>query len=270
MARTTLASLAAVALFLAACQGIGQLGAPADHAADPATDDSPPDGTRPDGGRPDDSRPVDPQPDDSQPDDSQPDDSQPDVDPCGGVDERGECDGDVARYCAGDRLVEEDCAAVGEVCVADAAGAGCLAPDDEPDPVEPDPSGEGCGHPVVVEELALTNDARQRAGLGALACDEALTRAATLHSEDMCDRDYFSHTSRDGRSHDERMRDAGATFSTSGENIAWGQGSASEVHRTWMNSWGHRANILGRQYGRIGIGYAPCGGSPYWTQNFAD
>lgn len=66
------------------------------------------------------------------------------------------------------------------------------------------------------------------------------------------------------------MAAQGVSFTTSGENNAWGQSSPDEVHTTWMNSWGHRANILGRSYGRIGVGYEPCSGRPLWTQSFAD
>ena len=66
------------------------------------------------------------------------------------------------------------------------------------------------------------------------------------------------------------MRDAGVRYGTAGENIAWGQRTPDEVHDAWMNSSGHRANILGGDYNRIGIGYVECGGMPLWTQNFTD
>ena len=66
------------------------------------------------------------------------------------------------------------------------------------------------------------------------------------------------------------MRDEGVTFGAAGENIAAGQPTASSVHQAWMNSSGHRANILNGSFARIGVGHAACGGSPRWTQNFAD
>jgi len=97
-----------------------------------------------------------------------------------------------------------------------------------------------------------------------------MVAVARGHSSDMCERDYFDHTSLDGRSPFDRMRDGGVRFSTAGENIAWGQRSAAEVHRSWMNSSGHRRNILGSGYGRIGVGLEECGGRMYWTQIFAD
>ena len=129
----------------------------------------------------------------------------------------------------------------------------------------------GCGTAVEQEELRLTNAARASAGLGALACDEALTRAARLHSQDMCDQGYFSHTSLDGRTFRNRIDAQGVSWSTIGENIARGQRTAADVHAAWMASTGHRANILNGAFGRIGIGYVECPGSgPYWTQDFAN
>lgn len=194
----------------------------------------------------------------------------PPDDPCGGLDYYGECAGDIARWCADGRIQEIDCTTRGQVCrhvddtigwfCTDGGGGGPPTPD----------AGTECDDPVVIEEIRLTNDARRSAGLGALTCDNGLTRAAYLHSQDMCHLGYFSHTSRDGRNFSDRIRAQGVTFGYGGENIAWGQSSAAEVHRTWMNSRGHRANILGSGYRRIGVGYEPCGGRPMWTQNFTD
>jgi hypothetical protein len=191
-------------------------------------------------------------------------------DPCDGLDYLGECDGSMARWCSDGRLQEIDCAGRGQVCdyVNDRIGWFCTD-GSGPGPTPPDP-GDGCGDAVVIEQIRLTNEARGAAGLGALTCDEGLTRAAYLHCNDMCEQGYFSHTSRDGRSFTDRIREQGVSFGTAGENIAWGQATASEVHTTWMNSWGHRANILGSGYRRIGVGYEPCGGRPLWTQDFTD
>jgi hypothetical protein len=203
-------------------------------------------------------------------DDFVPDDT-PDQ-PCGGLDYFGECQGNVARWCGDGVIREEDCAARGQICewVNDTIGYYCTNGPDDPDP-DPTPDvGDGCSDPVVQEVVALVNDARSSNGLSPLTCDNGLTQAAYLHSLDMCEQNYFSHTSRDGRSHSERIAAQGVSFTTSGENIAWGQSTASEVHTTWMNSWGHRANILGRSYGRIGVGFEPCSGRPLWTQNFTD
>lgn len=197
------------------------------------------------------------------------DDPPPD-DPCAGLGYLGECDGTVARWCADGRIQEIDCASRSQVCAYIDDRIGWFCTDGSgPGPTPPDP-GDGCSDPVVVDEIRLTNDARRSAGLGELICDEGLTRAAYLHSNDMCTQGYFSHTSRDGRSFTDRIRAQGVSYGYAGENIAWGQASASEVHQTWMNSRGHRANILGSGYRRIGVGYEPCGGRPYWTQDFTD
>jgi len=128
----------------------------------------------------------------------------------------------------------------------------------------------GCDDPIELEVIRLANQARATAGLGALECDPTMVAVARGHSSDMCAQDYFDHTSLDGRSPFDRMREGGVRFSSAGENIAWGQRSAAEVHTSWMNSSGHRRNILGSGYGRIGVGLEECGGSMYWTQIFAD
>ncbi|MCY7402002.1 MAG: CAP domain-containing protein [Nocardioides sp.] len=113
------------------------------------------------------------------------------------------------------------------------------------------------------------NAARADAGCGALSTDGALTAAAQGHSADMAANDYFSHTSQDGRSFGDRIRAAGYGGGAIAENIAAGQSSASSVMASWMDSAGHRANILNCSYSHIGVGVAQ-GGSmgTYWTQTF--
>jgi len=128
----------------------------------------------------------------------------------------------------------------------------------------------GCGTPVEQAQLALTNAARVADGRAPLRCDVLMTMVARAHSQDMCDRRYFSHTNLEGLSPFQRMRAAGVSYSTAGENIAQGQRTAEDVHTSWMNSPGHRANILNGAYGRIGIGLSECGGRMYWTQIFAN
>jgi uncharacterized protein YkwD len=80
---------------------------------------------------------------------------------------------------------------------------------------------------------------------------------------------YFSHTGQDGRSPFDRIKQAGYPGRMMGENIAAGQTSAAAVMQAWMNSPGHRANILNCGYKEVGVGYV-AGGSMrhYWTQNF--
>lgn len=128
----------------------------------------------------------------------------------------------------------------------------------------------GCDDPIEQEVIALANAARASMGLGALRCDPTMTAVARAHSTDMCTQDYFDHTGLDGRDPFDRLRDGGVSFRTAGENIAWGQRDADDVHTAWMNSAGHRRNILNGAYGRIGVGLDRCGGSMYWTQVFAD
>ena len=94
---------------------------------------------------------------------------------------------------------------------------------------------------------------------------------ARAHSADMATKGYFDHTSPDGRSPFDRMRAAGYRGNLMGENIAAGQRTAAAVETAWMNSPGHRANILNCGYKVIGIGVATRSSSPYgiyWTQDF--
>jgi uncharacterized protein YkwD len=102
-----------------------------------------------------------------------------------------------------------------------------------------------------------------------LAVDPVLTAAAQAHSADMVARAFYSHTSPEGRQPWDRAAAAGSTRRTIGENIACGQRSPAEVVDGWMNSPGHRANILKPDFTHIGVGFA--GGGPqgtYWTQLF--
>ncbi|MFC4058217.1 sigma-70 family RNA polymerase sigma factor [Planomonospora corallina] len=118
------------------------------------------------------------------------------------------------------------------------------------------------------EVVRLTNVARADAGCGPLRNDEKLRQAARGHSTDMAVRGYFDHTSADGRSPWDRIRAAGYD-SPAAENIAAGQSTAAAVVNSWLNSPGHRANMLNCSYKAIGAGvYYKAGGTRYWTQNF--
>ncbi|MER7055650.1 CAP domain-containing protein [Streptomyces sp. NPDC000351] len=122
---------------------------------------------------------------------------------------------------------------------------------------------------TTAEVVDLTNRERAGAGLPALAVDARLTRAAQAHSADMVARDFYSHTDPDGGKPWDRAAAAGATRRTVGENIACGQRSPADVVEGWMNSPGHRANILKADFTHIGIGLAGGGRSgTYWTQVF--
>ncbi|MFE6175445.1 CAP domain-containing protein [Streptomyces sp. NPDC056464] len=122
---------------------------------------------------------------------------------------------------------------------------------------------------TAAEVVELTNRERTRAGLHPLAIDPTLATAARAYSTDMAVRAFYSHTSPEGTQPWDRAAAAGSRMRTIGENIACGQRSPAEVVEGWMNSPGHRANILKRDFTHIGIGFA--GGGPagtYWTQLF--
>ncbi|UJR84606.1 CAP domain-containing protein [Sandaracinus amylolyticus] len=180
-------------------------------------------------------------------------------DPCEGLTLEGRCDGETARWCEGGAIREQACS---DGCGVVEGRNRCLPP--------PPPPPTGCASAIEAEELALTNAARREAGLSDLTCDEGLARAARLHSQDMCNQNYFMHDSLDGRSFVDRINEQSVSWRTVGENIAHGYTTPEAVHTGWMNSDGHRRNILNGAFGRIGIGYVECGGRPYWTQDFAN
>lgn len=143
-------------------------------------------------------------------------------------------------------------------------------PEPPPAPPPPPPRDPNSSGVAALEDevTALTNAERAAAGCGELRTDERLREAARAHSEDMAANDYFSHTGLDGRSPFERMRDAGYANGAA-ENIAMGYRTPQAVMEGWMNSEGHRANILNCGLTAIGVGLAYDGsGRPYWTQNF--
>lgn len=119
------------------------------------------------------------------------------------------------------------------------------------------------------EVLKLVNQERSKQGLSALTLDEKLNNVAQVKSQDMRDKNYFDHNSPTYGSPFEMMQKFGVNYSYAGENIAAGQKSATEVMDAWMNSSGHRANILNKNYTKLGVGYVK-GGSygTYWCQEF--
>lgn len=115
----------------------------------------------------------------------------------------------------------------------------------------------------------LTNQERVKAGLLPLEWSDSLAAVALAHSKDMAIRGFFDHTNPDGLSPFDRMKNAGISYRRAAENIAAGQQSPEAVVNGWMNSSGHRANILNPQLTHLGVGYY-AGGSygSYWTQCF--
>jgi uncharacterized YkwD family protein/spore coat assembly protein SafA len=116
------------------------------------------------------------------------------------------------------------------------------------------------------EVVRLVNIERNKQGLKSLTSDWQLSRVARYKSQDMKDKGYFSHTSPTYGSPFEMMKSFGISYRTAGENIAKGQRTPSEVVNAWMNSSGHRANILNSSFTKIGVGYVKDGN--YWTQMF--
>ncbi|MBQ7336935.1 MAG: SafA/ExsA family spore coat assembly protein [Clostridia bacterium] len=116
------------------------------------------------------------------------------------------------------------------------------------------------------EVIRLVNEIRAQNGLRALTYDWELSRVARYKSQDMKDNRYFSHTSPTYGSPFQMMKSFGISYRSAGENIAKGQRTPQAVVDAWMNSSGHRANILNAAYTHIGVGYVADGN--YWTQMF--
>jgi uncharacterized YkwD family protein len=112
----------------------------------------------------------------------------------------------------------------------------------------------------------LTNQERAKNGLAALKVDTTLSKLAREKSRDMSVNGYFSHTSPTYGSPFDMMKQYGITYRAAGENIAMGQRTPEEVVQAWMNSEGHRKNILSSNFTHIGVGYVASGN--YWTQEF--
>ena len=115
------------------------------------------------------------------------------------------------------------------------------------------------------EVVRLVNIERRKNGLSELEYNWQLCRVARYKSEDMRDKGYFSHTSPTYGSPFQMIKNFGISYRTAGENIAKGQTSPEAVVKAWMNSSGHRANILNPSFTEIGVGYAS---GNYWTQMF--
>ncbi len=137
----------------------------------------------------------------------------------------------------------------------------------------------GCtGTPVTLDlpekqMLDLHNQKRASQGLSRLCVHPALQKAAEAHSQEMIDKDYFSHNSYNGQSFSARIKSFGYNYRTVGENIAWGTGSRGtpdSIFNAWMNSSGHRANILNANFKEVGIGavtgtYKSYSNATMWT-----
>ena len=119
--------------------------------------------------------------------------------------------------------------------------------------------------------VELVNVERQKAGLSTLKMDSAISNVARAKSKDMAVNNYFAHQSPTYGSAGDMLRQFGISWSAWGENIASGQRTPEIVVNAWMNSPGHRANILSNNFSKIGVGYVTnSNGTPYWTQIFTN
>jgi uncharacterized YkwD family protein/spore coat assembly protein SafA len=119
---------------------------------------------------------------------------------------------------------------------------------------------------VEVNVLEIVNQERSKQGLKPLVMDWELQRVARVKACDMSQNNYFSHTSPTYGSPFDMMKQYGISYRSGGENIAKGQQTPKEVMNSWMNSTGHRANILKADYTHLGVGY--CQQGNYWVQMF--
>ncbi|MEW1777639.1 CAP domain-containing protein [Streptomyces sp. NPDC086777] len=120
---------------------------------------------------------------------------------------------------------------------------------------------------VEAEVLKLVNEERAKVGCSALSASSSLTKLAEGFSDDMAARNFFDHTDPDGKTPWDRAAAAGIS-NLGGENIARGQATAQAVMDAWMNSEGHRANILNCDFKTLGVGVHFGEGGPWWTQDF--
>ena len=138
---------------------------------------------------------------------------------------------------------------------------------DVPDAEAPDSSEDSVQDTSFAAQVVkLVNEERKKAGLSELTVDLKVQSAANVRAKEIVS--SFSHTRPDGRQFSTALTEAGVSFRGSGENIAWGQRTPEAVMQAWMNSSGHRANILNARYTSIGVGYYVVNGTPYWTQLF--
>lgn len=145
---------------------------------------------------------------------------------------------------------------------------GGMLPDQPGNPAPDQPGTDGSQDAFANEVVRLVNEERAKAGLPALTVDRGAASAAQVRAKEI--ERSFSHTRPDGSSFNSALTEAGVNFSGAGENIAYGQNSPEKVMEGWMNSSGHRANILNSSYtSSIGVGhYQNASGVNYWTQLF--
>ena len=127
-------------------------------------------------------------------------------------------------------------------------------------------NGSQTNNSYVEQVLQLVNKERAARGLSSLRLDARVSAAAQVRAAE-CARS-FSHTRPNGTRCFTALKEGGVSYRPAGENIAYGQRTPQAVMTDWMNSSGHRANILNSNYTTIGIGYTVINGTPYWSQFF--
>ncbi|MFF0474884.1 CAP domain-containing protein [Streptomyces sp. NPDC004284] len=120
----------------------------------------------------------------------------------------------------------------------------------------------------VQDVVALANAEREKAGCEPLRSEDRLRAAAQGHADDMAERDYYEHHSPEGRDAGDRMSGAGYAWSAWGENIHRGPKTPARAMEDWMDSPGHRANILNCSFKDIGVGVTLAANGPWWVQDF--
>ncbi|MED2973773.1 CAP domain-containing protein [Fictibacillus sp. B-59209] len=133
-------------------------------------------------------------------------------------------------------------------------------------PAAPPSGNQGYSQEMIQRVVELTNQERRKYGLSDLKWDPSLTNVAQVKANDMEKNNYFSHNSPTHGSPFELMDKMDIPYSSAGENIAVGQKSPEQVVNDWMNSEGHRKNILNPDYTHIGIGYTD--NEDFWAQEF--
>jgi uncharacterized protein YkwD len=118
------------------------------------------------------------------------------------------------------------------------------------------------------EVLAIVNVERANNGLQPVQWHDTASQVAYMHALDMDVRNYFAHDNPDGLSPGDRLTAGGVNWTGWGENIARGQDNPAAVMNAWMNSPGHRSNILNSIFTHLGVGVHEAGGGPWWVQNF--
>lgn len=152
---------------------------------------------------------------------------------------------------------------------------GCNLPENKPETTPPsEDTNTPENKPEADKELTfaeqvveLVNQERTKAGLSAVTLDQNIASAALVRAKEI--ETSFSHTRPNGSKFSTALTEQGVTFKGAGENIAWGQKSPEAVMQAWMNSEGHRANILNKNFTKIGVGYYQnAAGRNFWTQLF--